>query len=79
MTLMMVGSGRRICSYAGYAWATYEVFPRLAGPVRVEAAMKLATDRDPENQSCAGERSFQSETGRCACGAGSLAQQPIFV
>ena len=51
MTLMMVGVAAGFAPYAGYAWATYEVLSKdYAGPVRVEAAMKLATDRDPETE-----------------------------
>jgi len=51
MTLMMVGVAAGFGPYTGYAWAAFEVLSKdYAGPVRVEAAMKLATDRDPETQ-----------------------------
>jgi HEAT repeat protein len=51
MTLMMVGVAAGFGPYTGYAWATFEVLSKdYAGPVRVEAAMKLATDRDPETE-----------------------------
>src|SRR5947209_11491844 len=46
MTLMMVGVAAGFGPYTGYAWATFEVLSKdYPGPVRVEAAMKLATDR----------------------------------
>jgi len=49
LTLMMVGVAAGFAPYAGYAWAGFEVLSKdYTGPVRVEAALKLATDRDPE-------------------------------
>jgi len=51
MTLMMVGVAAGFGPYTGYAWATFAVLSKdYAGPVLVEAAMKLATDRDPETE-----------------------------
>ncbi len=49
LTLMMLGVAAGFAPYAGYAWAGFEVLSKdYTGPVRVEAALKLATDRDPE-------------------------------
>ncbi len=51
MSLMMLGVAAGFAPYAGYGWAMFEVLSKdYAGPVRVEAARKLATDRDPETQ-----------------------------
>jgi len=51
LSLMMLGVAVGFAPYAGYAWAAYEVLSKdYAGPVLVEAAQKLATDRDPETQ-----------------------------
>jgi len=51
MTLMMLGVAAGFAPYAGYGWAMYEVLSKdYAGPIRVEAARKLATDQDPETQ-----------------------------
>ena len=51
MTLLMVGVGAGFAPYAGYAWAAYEVLSKdYTGPVRVDAAQKLSTDRDPETE-----------------------------
>jgi HEAT repeat protein len=49
LTLVMLGVGAGFAPYAGYAWAAFEVLSKdYNGPVRVEAALKLAADRDPE-------------------------------
>jgi HEAT repeat protein len=51
LSLMMLGVAAGFAPYAGYAWAMFQViFKDYAGPVRVEAAQKLATDQDPETE-----------------------------
>ncbi|HKV79703.1 MAG TPA: HEAT repeat domain-containing protein [Candidatus Sulfotelmatobacter sp.] len=51
LTMMMLGVGAGFAPYAGYAWAGFEVLSKdYTGPVRVSAALKLATDRDPETK-----------------------------
>jgi HEAT repeat protein len=51
LSLVMVGVAAGFVPYAGYAWEMFEVLPKdYAGPVRVEAAQKLATDQDPETE-----------------------------
>jgi len=51
MTLMMLGVAIGFAPYAGYGWATFEVLSKdYSGPVRVEAAQKLANDPDPETR-----------------------------
>jgi len=50
LTMMMIGVAVGFAPYAGYAWSAFEVLSKdYTGPVRVEAALKLATDRDPES------------------------------
>jgi HEAT repeat protein len=50
-TLMVLGVAVGFAPYAGYGWAMYEVLSKdYAGPVRAEAAQRLATDRDPETE-----------------------------
>ena len=52
LSLMLLGVAAGFTPYAGYAWAMFEVlYKGYAGPVRVEAAQKLATDQDPETES----------------------------
>lgn len=52
LSFMMLGVAAGYAPYAGYAWAMFEVLSKdYAGPVRVEAAQKLATDQDPETES----------------------------
>lgn len=49
MTMMMLGTAVGFAPYAGYGWAMFQVMSKdYAGPVRVEAAHKLA--KDPEAQ-----------------------------
>ena len=51
MTMMMLGVAIGFAPYAGYGWATFEVLSKdYGGPVRVEAAQKLANDPDPETR-----------------------------
>lgn len=51
MTLMMLGVAIGFAPYAGYGWAAFEVLSKdYSGPVRVEAAQKLANDPDPETR-----------------------------
>jgi len=51
LSLMMLGVGAGFAPYAGYAWAAFQVLSKdYAGPVRVQAAQKLATDPDPETE-----------------------------
>jgi HEAT repeat protein len=51
LSLMMLGVGAGFAPYAGYAWAAFQVLSKdYAGPVRVEAAQKLASDPDPETE-----------------------------
>jgi hypothetical protein len=60
LSLMLLGVAAGFTPYAGYAWAMFEVFSKgYAGPVRVEAAQKLATDQDPETEKRAGQGSFR--------------------
>jgi HEAT repeat protein len=51
LSLMMFGVAVGFAPYAGYAWAAFQALSKdYAGPVRVEAAQKLATDQDPETE-----------------------------
>ena len=51
MTMMMLGVAIGFAPYAGYGWATFEVLSKdYGGPVRVQAAQKLANDPDPETR-----------------------------
>ena len=76
MTLMMVGVAVGFAPYAGYAWATYEVLSKdYAGPVRVEAAMKLATDRDPETELALAKAASNSNWKVRVAALDALAQQ----
>jgi HEAT repeat protein len=51
LTMLMLGVAAGFAPYAGYAWAGFEVLSKdYTGPVRVSAALKLATDRDPETK-----------------------------
>lgn len=51
LSLMMIGVAAGFAPYGGYAWAAFEVLSKdYTGPVRVEAALKLATDRDSETK-----------------------------
>jgi HEAT repeat protein len=51
LTMVMLGVAAGFAPYAGYAWAGFEVLSKdYTGPVRVGAALKLATDRDPETK-----------------------------
>jgi hypothetical protein len=60
LSLMLLGVAAGFTPYAGYAWAMFEVLSKgYAGPVRVEAAQKLATDQDPETEKRAGQGSFR--------------------
>jgi HEAT repeat protein len=51
LTMVMLGVAVGFAPYAGYAWAGFEVLSKdYTGPVRVNAALKLATDRNPETK-----------------------------
>jgi HEAT repeat protein len=51
MTLMMIGTAAGFAPYAGYGWAMFQVISKdYAGPVRVEAAKKLARDPNAETE-----------------------------
>lgn len=51
MTLMMLGIAAGFAPYAGYGWAAFQVLSKdYAGPVRVEAANKLAKDPNAETE-----------------------------
>jgi HEAT repeat protein len=51
MTLMALGVAVGFAPYAGYGWAMFQVLSKDYGaPVRVDAAQKLANDRDPETE-----------------------------
>ncbi len=51
LSLMMLGVAAGFAPYAGYAWTGFKVLSKdYTGPVRVEAAQKLATERDPETE-----------------------------
>ena len=51
MTLMMVGIAAGYAPYAGYGWAMFQVLSKdYAGPVRVQAVQKLASDPDAQTE-----------------------------
>ena len=51
MTLMMLGIAAGFAPYAGYGWAMFQVMSKdYAGPVRVEAAHKLAKDHNAQTE-----------------------------
>lgn len=51
MTLMMLGIAAGFAPYAGYGWAMFQVMSKdYAGPVRVEAAHKLAKDPNAQTE-----------------------------
>lgn len=51
MTLMMLGIAVGFAPYAGYGWAAFQIMSKdYAGPVRVEAAHKLAKDPNAQTE-----------------------------
>lgn len=51
MTLMMLGIAAGFVPYAGYGWAAFQVMSKdYAGPVRAEAAHKLAKDPNAQTE-----------------------------
>jgi HEAT repeat protein len=51
MTLMMLGIAAGFAPYAGYGWAMFQVMSKdYDGPIRVEAAHKLAKDPDAQTE-----------------------------
>ena len=51
MTLMMLGIAAGFAPYAGYGWAMFQVVSKdYSGPIRVEAAHKLAKDPNAQTE-----------------------------